>query len=74
MQSGEVNEGERQGEGRHGSPHRKDCFVPHPLRAEPIPLSGELAEVVAAWPKLPEAVRAGIVAMVRAAKGERTSS
>jgi hypothetical protein len=34
-------------------------------------LSGnpELAVVVAAWPELPETVRAGIVAMVRAARG-----
>ena len=29
----------------------------------------ELAAVIAAWPELPEAIRAGIVAMVRAAKG-----
>jgi hypothetical protein len=28
-----------------------------------------LAAVVAAWPELPEAVRAGIVAMVKAAAG-----
>ena len=29
----------------------------------------DLAAVIDAWPKLPEAVRAGIVAMVRAADG-----
>jgi len=29
-----------------------------------------LAAVVAAWPELPEAIRAGIVAMVRAALGK----
>jgi hypothetical protein len=28
----------------------------------------DLAAVVAAWPELPEAIRAGIVAMVRAAR------
>jgi hypothetical protein len=28
----------------------------------------ELAEIVAAWPELPEAIKAGIVAMVRAAR------
>ena len=32
-------------------------------------LPPELAEVVDAWPELPEAIRAGIVAMVRAASG-----
>lgn len=34
----------------------------------------DLAEVMASWPDLPEAVKAGIVAMVKAAKGttERT--
>jgi hypothetical protein len=34
--------------------------------SEPPP---ELAEVVSAWPTLPEAIRAGILAMVRAASG-----
>jgi hypothetical protein len=29
----------------------------------------DLAAVVAAWPELPEVVRAGIVAMVKAASG-----
>jgi hypothetical protein len=29
----------------------------------------DLAAVVAAWPKLPEAIRAGILAMVKAASG-----
>ena len=32
--------------------------------------SPDLAAVVKAWPDLPEAVRAGIVAMVKAATGE----
>jgi hypothetical protein len=30
----------------------------------------DLAAVVAVWPKLPEALRAGIVAMVKAAAGK----
>jgi hypothetical protein len=31
----------------------------------------DLAAVVAAWPRLPEAIRAGIVAMIKAASPER---
>lgn len=34
------------------------------------PTDPELAAVVRAWPTIPQAVRAGIVAMVRAAGGE----
>ncbi len=30
----------------------------------------DLAEVVAAWPELPEAIRAGILAMIRSASGK----
>jgi len=32
------------------------------------PFSAELAEIVTAWQSLPDAVRAGIVAMVRASR------
>ena len=32
-------------------------------------MSPELAELVAAWPTLPEALEAGILAMVKAAMG-----
>ncbi|MBN2563450.1 MAG: hypothetical protein JXQ75_21225 [Phycisphaerae bacterium] len=32
-------------------------------------LSPDLQDVVNAWPSLPDAIRAGIVAMIRAAKG-----
>jgi hypothetical protein len=32
------------------------------------PFPPDLAEIVTAWPNLPEALKAGIVAMVRAAK------
>ena len=39
------------------------------------PLNGsddpDLAAVVAAWPELPEAIKAGILAMVKAASGSR---
>ena len=34
-------------------------------------LSPDLKAVVDAWPSLPDAIRAGIVAMIRAAKGEK---
>ncbi|MGO9601622.1 MAG: hypothetical protein ACLP7Q_26910 [Isosphaeraceae bacterium] len=34
----------------------------------PPPADPELAAVVAAWPGLPEAIRAGILAMVKAAR------
>ena len=32
-------------------------------------MTNDLAAVVAAWPELPEAIKAGIVAMVKAASG-----
>jgi hypothetical protein len=31
----------------------------------------DLAAILAAWPKLPEAIRAGILAMVKATSGSR---
>ena len=34
-------------------------------RSRPVPAEAELAEIVDAWPALPEALRAGILAMVR---------
>jgi hypothetical protein len=34
-------------------------------------LSPDLAEVAAAWPDLPEAIKAGVLALVRAAVGNR---
>ena len=37
------------------------------LGAQNDPIDAELAEVVQAWPGLPDALRAGILAMIRAA-------
>ena len=42
----------------------------HHLPTDNRPTDPELAAVVAAWDQLPEAVRAGIVAMVKAAAGK----
>ena len=36
----------------------------------PSELAPDLAEVVAAWPALPEPIRAGILATIRALKGK----
>ena len=33
------------------------------------PADSELAQLITAWPSLPEAIKAGIMAMVKAAKG-----
>jgi hypothetical protein len=38
---------------------------------KPDPVPGDLAAVVAAWPTLPEPIRAAILAMVKAAAGTR---
>ena len=38
-----------------------------PIRRSEHPISDDLRAVVEAWPELPEAVRAGIAAMVKAA-------
>ena len=44
---------------------------PTPTATPPKPADPELAAVVAAWPDLPPALRAGIAAMVAAAGGGR---
>jgi hypothetical protein len=44
--------------------------VGHHLATDTCQTDPDLADVVAAWDRLPEAVRAGIVAMVQAARGE----
>ena len=38
------------------------------LGAPEAPIDPDLAAVVDAWPRLPEAIKAGILAMIRAAK------
>lgn len=44
-----------------------------PLAMPPKPLDPELAAVAAAWPELPPALRAGIVAMVKAGAADARS-
>ena len=39
------------------------------LAAEIAPIEPDLADLLTAWPGLPEAVKAGIVAMVKATQG-----
>ena len=43
-----------------------------PLPYEPEDMPSDLALVVESWDRLPEAIRSGIVAMVRAAKGAKS--
>ena len=43
----------------------KECYE----SGREVVVSDELFEILAAWPKLPAPIRAGIVAMVRAADG-----
>lgn len=38
-------------------------------KADSLPIDDDLAAIDAVWPDLPNAVKAGIVAMVQAAKG-----
>jgi hypothetical protein len=51
--------------GAHSGAHSADS-APNPVPATPT--DPELATVVAAWPHLPPALRAGILAMVAASK------
>ncbi len=44
--------------------------VAHYLPTDTCKTDPDLSAVVAAWPELPEAIRAGIVAMVKAASGK----
>jgi hypothetical protein len=39
--------------------------------AEIAPLAPDLADVLTAWPALPEAMKAGIVAMIKAQEASR---
>ncbi|MGQ9650956.1 MAG: hypothetical protein ACUVXJ_12670 [Phycisphaerae bacterium] len=45
--------------------------APGDILYRPLAMPDDLADVVAAWPTLPAALRAGILAMVKAAKGAR---
>jgi hypothetical protein len=47
----------------------KDLPVDPPVIHDTCQNASDLAAVVAVWPELPEAIRAGIVAMVKAAAG-----
>jgi len=50
--------------------HSENCAAPGAaVGSENTPIDPDLAAVVDAWPKLPEAIRAGILAMIRAAGG-----
>ena len=48
---------------------RKPITLAHPLPYEASNQPIDLAEVVDTWPSLPEALKAGILAMIRAASG-----
>ena len=52
---------------RAGLLHQPDGSVAHHLPTDNCHLPPDLAAVVAAWPTLPEPIRAGILAMVKAA-------
>jgi hypothetical protein len=41
-----------------------------PLPYGPSEMPPEVAEIMAAWPDLPEPIRAGILAMIRSASGK----
>ena len=45
-----------------------------PSPPSPVPSDLDLETIRLAWPRLPQAIRAGIAAMVRAAVGEETST
>jgi len=51
-----------------------DCLCQNlaQIAAEIAPAAPDLADLLTAWPDLPEAVRAGIVAMVRATREHDT--
>ena len=45
--------------------------VAHHLPTDTCKTDPDLAAIVAAWPELPQAIRSGILAMVRAASGKK---
>lgn len=50
-----------------GAPESAPMAAAEAPATPPIPVDPGLAAVVAAWPELPPAIRAGVVAMVKAA-------
>src|SRR5262249_2272781 len=56
----------------HRVSHSSAPAFPFPCPTETVELAPDLATVVAAWPHLAEAVRAGIVAMVEATAASST--
>ena len=69
----ELATSERNPQQNGGNPQRtaqKAAYVRNPTDPDSTPESDpDLAAIVTAWPTLPEAIRAGIVAMVRATVG-----
>lgn len=63
---GNRTHAENAGETREAGQSGAECGA---LGAQNAPLDPDLAAVVDAWPKLPEAIKAGILAMVKAAGG-----
>ena len=58
------------GKDHHAEPSHKQTAIDPDLIHDTCQTDPDLAPVVNAWDRLPEAVRAGIVAMVRAASGK----
>jgi len=48
--------------------------APIPPAPPPLPADPDLAAIVAAWPTLPNAIKAGVLALVHAATDRPTSS
>jgi hypothetical protein len=52
------------------SPDRQDRPILHHSPTGACPSPAELAAIVTAWPRLPEAVKAGILALIQASLGD----
>jgi hypothetical protein len=46
--------------------HKRDLERSSPLATSESPIDPDLAAIIQRWPDLPEAIKAGIVALVRA--------
>jgi hypothetical protein len=62
---GNAHPAKTSGESRFPSDQRAESSA---IKPETPPMDAELGLVVKAWPKLPRAIRAGILAMIRAAE------